>query len=74
MKTTIKDLEKRIKDLEKLVNKPSLSGSIEEKGIQVAPFVPQPPYYYPITPVWNPNPNLHYHGTTPCYNNSCIWA
>lgn len=21
-----------------------------------------------------PNPNLHYHGTTACYNNPCFWA
>ena len=71
-KTTIKDLEKRIEDLEKLVNKPSLSESLKEKGIQVAPFMPQPPYHYPITPQWVPN--LHYHNGVPCTNNPCVWA
>ena len=70
MKTTIKDLEKRIKDLEKLVNKPNLSESLEDRGIKIAPFVPQPPYNYPIIPQWIPN--LHYHGNTPCINNPCV--
>lgn len=75
-KTTIKDLEKRLEDLEKLVNKPSLNEYLKEKNIQIAPFVPQPPYY-PITPNWNPNLwniSLHYHGAIPCANNPCVWA
>ena len=25
-------------------------------------------------PATLPNPNLHYHGTIPCYNNPCYWA
>lgn len=37
--------------------------------------------YYPSNnptnnpiPLVNNNPNLHYHGSIPCYNNPCVWA
>lgn len=36
------------------------------------PIQPIPPHIHqwPVPP----NSNLHYHGTTPCYQNPCIWC
>tara|TARA_R110000868_G_scaffold114344_3_gene306440 strand:- start:5504 stop:5740 length:237 start_codon:yes stop_codon:yes gene_type:complete len=29
----------------------------------------------PLTiPAMPPNPNLHYHGTMPCYQSPCVWC
>lgn len=33
------------------------------------------PIYPPYTPNYQPqNPNLHYHGGIPCYQNPCVWC
>lgn len=31
------------------------------------------PNYPPVNLPAN-NPNLHYHGSMPCYNNPCVWC
>ena len=40
---------------------------------QVINIQPNYPIYNPIQILPN-NPNLHYHGSMPCYNNPCIWC
>jgi len=61
--TKLQELERRIKYLED-VSKPQLPS--------YTPPYPQP--YIPQGPINPHNPNLHYHGTMPCYNNPCIWC
>ena len=55
----VKELEKRIEEL--------------EQRPQYFPYYP-PTYQPPAPAPTAPNPNLHYHGTMPCYNNPCYWV
>lgn len=36
------------------------------------PFTPTIPQF-PVFPPWH-NPNLHWHGAHPCYNNPCVFC
>lgn len=75
IKTMEKELDKLIKTLEGAQE----TIRIQEKIIELykekdrlntsIPYIP----YQPIFPNIQ-NPNLHYHGTLPCYNNPCFWG
>lgn len=58
-KVKIKELEERIRKLE-----------------QRPQYIPvYPPQFYPVQqPQPFIDPNHHYHGTTPCYRNPCVWS
>lgn len=58
MEEEIKELKKRIEELEK---RPIITP------------IYQPIQYLPYPNLLQPNPNLHYHGSVPCYNNPCVW-
>ena len=60
-KTTIEELEKRIKVLE---DRPYHYHTIPFGDMPDIPNFVQPTY----------NKNLHYHNGKPCYNNPCIWC
>jgi|APSaa5957512493_1039668.scaffolds.fasta_scaffold108568_2 hypothetical protein len=47
-------------------------GKLQERAQKIPPMY-IPPYKEPDNPL-NTNPNLHYHGTLPCYNNPCVWC
>ncbi len=52
----------KVKELEKRIEE-------LEKRPQVMPYYP--PVFQPQQPT---NPNLHYHGQMPCWNNPCYWC
>lgn len=63
MEDEIKKLKERIEELEK---RPQYVPTYQPIIIEPMRGVPMLLYGY--------NPNLHYHGSIPCYNNPCYWC
>jgi ribosome biogenesis GTPase A len=72
----MEEIDKKIEELtKKLARIEEIERNIEElKKLQtLLPFHYYPPIQYiPYTPPAY-NPNIHYHGSIPCYNNPCVW-
>lgn len=80
MATYAEDMEEHQKMLQKLLGLSEETnwaeiyeaiGKLKEKSNKPADI-----HYYPnpVMPLVNNNPNLHYHGNSPCYNNPCVWC
>jgi hypothetical protein len=60
---------------------PQMEEEIKKLKERIEELEMRPRYipYYPPTfqhhaPYYPTNPNLHYHGAQPCYNNPCVWC
>ena len=59
----IESLERRLAELEM---------TLKNRNPHICPPCPFPHYPQPVTA--HTNPNLHWHNSTPCYQNPCYWC